>query len=181
MGLVVAALAGVGLWALAHRMHLDADARMLGNTPATESMCDGRVYCISGGGLDPALRGKRTIVVAWRTGCLDDEYRRFLTDLAEQHPQTVKIVAAALSVPNSNDRRLAGRTPAPPPEQWPPPHCDPGFDALPVDHGYVGDVVAPPVTYLFDADGALVAVWRGGMAPIQRERLVAWLEDRVSE
>jgi hypothetical protein len=49
---------------------------------------------------------------------------------------------------------------------------------LPVARGYASDFLAPPISYLCDADGSLIAVWRGGMSPNQRERLTSWVEGK---
>ena len=156
------------------------DAQLLGNVPSHESAC-GSHFGLTGPGLAEEQRAKLTIVVAWRNGCLSDDYRAFLDDLYRKHRGEVEVVAAGLAVPPSLDARGEGKAPQHPPEEWPPSGCELGFDVLPTTRGYVADFLAPPATYLYDADGWLIAVWRGGMSPQQREKLSAWIDQRPWE
>ena len=156
------------------------DAQLLGNVPSHESAC-GSHFGLTGPGLAEEQRAKLTLVVAWRNGCLSDDYRAFLDDLYRKHRGEVEVVAAGLAVPPSLDPRGEGKAPQHPPEEWPPSGCELGFDVLPTTRGYVADFLAPPATYLYDADGWLIAVWRGGMSPQQREKLSAWIDQRPWE
>jgi len=144
------------------------DAQMLGNTPNEQTACGGH-FGLTGPGIEADRRAKQTLVVAWRTGCLSDDYRKFLQDLGDAHRGDLAIVGAGLAAPGLLE---------PPPEPWPPTGCEPGFQMLPVDRGYVSDALSAPATYLYDADGDLVAAWAGGMSPPQRARLTTWLDER---
>ena len=173
-GAALLALAFVGTM---HWLRSVGDAKMLGNTPSEQTACT-RHYGLTGPGLDPARRAKLTLVVAWRTGCVSDDYRAFLRDLGEAHRGELAIVGAGLAA-GGPDRIGFGPLPQPPPAPWPPAGCDPGFETLPINRGYVIDSLSAPATYLYDADGALIAAWRGGMSLEQRERLTTWLDGRT--
>ncbi|HEY2511625.1 MAG TPA: hypothetical protein VGI39_12240 [Polyangiaceae bacterium] len=172
-------LCGVVAFVL-HSLKSTRDAQLLGNVPSHESAC-GSHFGLTGPGLAEEQRAKLTLVVAWRNGCLSDDYRAFLDDLYLKHRGDVEVVAAGLAVPPTLDARGEGKAPQHPPEEWPPRGCELGFDVLPTTRGYVADFLAPPATYLYDADGWLIAVWRGGMSPQQREKLTAWIDQRPWE
>lgn len=161
-----------------HWLRSVGDAKMLGNTPAEETLVAGH-YGLTGPGIDPDRRAKLTLVVAWHAGCLSEDYARFLQDLADAHRGELAVLGAGLSVPASHDPRALGKVPVPPPDPWPPKGCEPGIEVLPIGRGYVSDFLAAPATYLYDSDGALIAAWRGGMSPIQRERLATWLDGKT--
>jgi hypothetical protein len=174
-GAAALALAFVGM---THWLRTVGDAKMLGNTPAEETL-GGHHYGLTGPGIDPDRRAKVTLIVAWRDGCLGDDYARFLRDLADAHHGELAVVGAGLAVPATHDPRALGRGPQEPPTAWPPKGCEPGLEILPASQGYVSDFLAPPATYLYDAEGSLIAAWRGGMSPLQRERLTAWLDGKT--
>jgi len=182
-GMVIGALAVVlalTLWLGLRWLRTRSDVALLGNTLLRDTVCETR-FCLRGPGLEEGLRANRTIVVAWREGCLDDEYRAFLRGLADQHKGEVSVIGAGLAVPASRDPRAFSRVPLPAPDPFPASECELGFPALSVEKGYVSDILSPPATYLFDNTGALIAVWRGGMGPEQRDRLTAWIEGRPYE
>src|SRR5260221_10112918 len=133
LGGVVIAMVFVTRW-----LRVTNDVSMLGNTVMEDTTCRGQ-FCLRGPGIEDSKRAKRQLVVAWRTGCIDDDYRAFLQGLAEKHPREIAIVAAGLAVPPSNNPRAFGRVPEPPPDVWPPAGCEPGIDVLPVDRGYASD------------------------------------------
>ena len=174
--LVAAALA-LSAFGLTRWVHRFGDAYLLGNTPNEETAC-GSHYGLTGPGIGLDRRAKLTLVVAWRTGCLSDDYRRFLQDLADSHRDDLAIVGAGLVARGHSPQRI-GKTTEPPPDPWPPAGCEPGFEMLPIDRGYVSDSLSPPATYLYDRNGVLIAAWRGGMSPQQRERLATWLNGRT--
>jgi hypothetical protein len=157
------------------------DAELLGNTPNEQTAC-ARNYGLTGPGIDEDRRAKLTLVVAWQTGCLDDDYRTFLQNLADAHRGELSVIGAALASSGGPSVLPAAKDPLPPPApaRWPPRDCEPGFELLPTSQGYVSDSLSAPATYLYDGGGSLIAVWRGGMSPAQRERLTAWLDRRSS-
>jgi hypothetical protein len=166
---------GVNRW-----LHSLGDAKLLGNTP-TENTIATQNFGLTGPGLGAEPRTKLTLVVAWREGCLGDDYARFLRDLSEAHRGDLTIVGAGLAVPPKHDPRALGKPPESPPDPWPPRDCTPSFEVIPTSRGYVSDFLPAPATYLYDADGALIAAWRGGMSPQQRESLATWLDGRTLE
>jgi hypothetical protein len=153
------------------------DARTLGNTPNEQTTCTTH-FGLTGPGIDEDKRSKLTLVVAWRTGCLSDDYRKFLQGLADAHRGDLTVIGAGLGRAEAPNTLTLGKLPLPPPDAWPPRDCEPGFELLPTSRGYVSDALSPPATYLYDADGVLIAAWRGGMSPPQRERLATWLDKR---
>jgi hypothetical protein len=169
-----AAIALLFVW-LTHWLRATAEVRSLGNTPTEQSAC-GSHYGLTGPGIDPEMRAKLTLVVAWRTGCLSDDYRKFLQDLGEAHRGELVVIGAGLAPPGlpPPGTETSQSTTSP----WPPTACEPGFEMLPISRGYVSDSLSAPATYLYDADGGLIAAWRGGMAPMQRKRLADWLDEK---
>jgi hypothetical protein len=180
VGLGIVAAAGLVLMVWARWMRRVGDENLLGNTPRQETTCSGN-YCLKGPALADAYKAKHVLVVAWREGCLGDDYRAFLEDLASSHGGDLQVLGAGLAVPSSSDPRALGHPPKPPPDPWPPRDCAPRFNVLPIESGYASDLISAPATYLCDSDGSLIAVWRGGMAPEQRERLRTWIEGRAWE
>jgi hypothetical protein len=154
------------------------DSKLLGNTTSENTIAT-HDFGLTGPGLDAEHRTKLTLVVAWREGCLGDDYARFLRDVGEAHRGDLTIVGAGLAVPAKHDPRALGRPPEAPPDPFPPRGCAPSFDVLPTSRGYVSDFLPAPATYLYDADGALIAAWRGGMSPLQRESLLTWLDGKT--
>jgi hypothetical protein len=178
----VLGLLGFGWFLVARVIMRTGDVQMLGNTPESETWCV-NAYCLTGSETGDRYMGKRTLMISWRAGCLEDQdYRTYLEGLAAKHKDDLVVVGVALATPAKKVAR--GLPPAiaqPPPETWPPDGCSPAFDVLPVDQGYVADRVNPPVTYLLDEKGKLIATWRGGMSPEQRERLATWLDGNAWE
>src|SRR5262249_27763484 len=80
IGLAILLVAGGGVWGLSRFLRASADEKMLGNTPDQETACRGH-FCIKGSDLPEDYKAKHVVVVAWKTGCLDDDYRTFLEDL----------------------------------------------------------------------------------------------------
>jgi hypothetical protein len=178
MGIVILGVVVIAMIFVTRALRVMNDVSMLGNTVMEDTTCRGQ-FCLRGGpGIPDTQRTKRNIVVAWRIGCLDDDYRAFLHTLVTEHPGDVSVIAAGLAVPMSKSPRAFTRVPEPPPDVWPPSGCEPGVDVLPIERGYASDALSPPVTYLCDAKGSVIAVWRGGMGPEQRRRLVAWVEGK---
>jgi hypothetical protein len=171
--LSILAMVGFTRW-----LHGKSDAEMLGNTPNGDSACATH-FGLTGPGLGDDRHTKLTLVVAWQAGCLGDDYRKFLEDLQARHRGELQIVGAGLAIPPSHERRLLGKDPEPPAGPFPPKGCEPGFEVLPISQGYVSDFLSSPATYLYDDEGSLIAVWRGGMSPMQRERLATWLDGRT--
>jgi hypothetical protein len=175
---LVAAAIAISAFGLTQWVHRMGDAYLLGNTPNEETAC-GSHFGLTGPGLGIDRRAKLTLVVAWRTGCLSDDYRRFLQDLADSHRDDLAIVGAGLVGQTRGPQN--GRPTEPLPDPWPPAACEPGFEMLPLDRGYVSDSLSAPATYLYDKNGVLIAAWRGGMSPQQRERLATWVDGRTWE
>ncbi len=156
-----------------------SDQRLLGNTPMRETLCVS-TDCLDSVGIRPPRRAEYTLLLAWQGGCLEPTYAASLTQLSKRYPESkLAIVGAALAVPASSDPRAFGRRPMPAPTEWPEQGCSPEITLVPPAEGHVNDFLAPPITYLFDSDGRLLAVWRGGMSPSQREQLATWLGDRL--
>jgi hypothetical protein len=150
------------------------DAPALGNTARPETLA-GSHFGLTGPGLDAEHAGKVTLIVAWRTGCLSDEYAAFLDGLARAHKGQLAVLAAGLAVP-AKALTSDGSPWTPPPAAWPPSGCTPPIDVLPTERGYVMDVLTEPATYLYDAKGVLIAAWHGGMSRQERAQLAHWVE-----
>jgi hypothetical protein len=180
IGIGVLVVGAIGWAVLSRWSSRQADFKLLGNTPLEDSACKER-YCLTGVGLDESRHGKRTLVVAWRSECLDPNYRVFLEGLSAAHQDDLEVVGVALTVPDTRDPRAAGMGPTPPPESWPPSSCLVHFDVLAPDHGYASDWLASPVTYMCEADGRVTSIWHGGMTQNQRDRLATWLDGKTWE
>jgi hypothetical protein len=115
IGLGAVLLVGLGWLAFARWLKTAGDEKMLGNTPTQETTRAGR-FCLRGEGLEDKPTAQHVLVVAWRVGCLDDDYRAYLEDLAARHPGDIEVIAAGLAIPSSHDPRAAGRVPAPAPD-----------------------------------------------------------------
>jgi hypothetical protein len=172
--LVAAAAGALAFAGITHWMRGVRDVQMLGNTAFQETASQSH-YGLTGPGLTADRRTTITLIVAWSGGCLADEYAQFLQRLAETHRGELTVLAADLVLPTT------GAPSAPSPESWPPHGCPSALEMLPVDRGYVSDYLEAPATYLYDADGLLVAAWSGAMSPEQRGRLTAWLDGRPLE
>jgi hypothetical protein len=175
---VVVVALGLGFYAVFRYFSGQSAQRLLGNTPLRESLCATR-NCLESAGPTGGKPPELTLIVAWRDGCLDAEYSKFLRSVASRYPRDrLTVVGVVRTVPASGDMRGVGLDQRPPPREWPDPSCDPGFPTVPPSSGRVDDFLAPPVTYLIDSDGTLLAVWRGGMSPPQRGQLDTWLKER---
>lgn len=170
-GVVVlgAILLSMGRW-LRHA----GDTRQLGSVPKADTQCVER-DCLALVKLPPD-RHKVTLLVAWRDGCLaEHDYGAYLEGLHAQFGEKgLRVAGAALAVPEVTGARGLGSTPMAVPKGWAQ-SCNLAFDLVPTEDGHVDDFLAWPATYLFDERGYLLAAWRGGMSPPQRDKLAAWL------
>ena len=171
---------GLTLGVVTHWIRRAGDGHALGTLPTEETPCRSH-FGLTGPGLGTDAHAKLTLVVGWRSGCLRDDYRSFLEDIARHHRGEVAVFGAAIAAPGGRDPRGVGRPPEPPPDPWPPERCTPDFEVLPVSQGFVSDYASPSATYLFDEDGSLVAAWRGEPSVEQRARLTAWIDGRPWE
>jgi tetratricopeptide (TPR) repeat protein len=157
-------------------------AHQLGNAGKGESRCINK-DCLAMLGLDRKTdtQAQFTLVVAWRHGCLDETgYGTYLDGLHEKHGKSgLQVVGAGLGVPATNDPRSLSQGFQPAPADFPPAGCERGFRVVPTRSGFVEDFFSPPATYLYDDGGYLMAVWKGGMSPSQRDALAAYLDQKL--
>jgi membrane associated rhomboid family serine protease len=172
----------IGLLLLSVRwLKMQTQEHTLGNASKGESRCINK-DCLAMLGLDRKgeLGAQLTLVVAWRDGCLPDGYGAYLDGLHEKHGKKgLQIVGAGLGVPSSNDPRAMSMRPQAPPAEFPPAGCEPAFRVVPTRSGFVEDFFSPPATYLYDDGGYMMAVWKGGMSPAQREQLASYLDKKL--
>lgn len=157
-------------------------AHQLGNAGKGESRCINK-DCLAMLGLDRKTDtpAQFTLVVAWRHGCLDETgYGTYLDGLHEKHGKSgLQVVGAGLGVPATNDPRSLSQGFQPAPADFPPAGCERGFRVVPTRSGFVEDFFSPPATYLYDDAGYMMAVWKGGMSPAQRDALAAYLDQKL--